>query len=57
MQKQTRGSRTRALILQTGLKMWENNPDSVNAHAIAKKIEMTHGSVMYHFPEGVKTLA
>lgn len=34
--------------------MWKKNPDSVNAHAIAKQINMTHGSVMYHFPYGVK---
>lgn len=48
------GQETRAKILETGLQMWLKNPDSVTANAIAKNLEITHGAVLYHFPNGVK---
>lgn len=46
---------TKKLILDTGLSLWKENPDSVTARNIARKINMTHGTVGYHFPEGVKS--
>lgn len=45
---------TKEDILSTGVSMWLENPMTVNAHAIAKKMGMTHGAVMYHFPDGVR---
>lgn len=45
---------TRERILNTGLKMWLKDPQSVSANGIANKIGMTHATVLYHFPEGVK---
>lgn len=50
----TRGDKTKLLILKTGLQMWKENPTSVNAYSISKRIKMTHGSIMYHFPYGVR---
>lgn len=34
--------------------MWLENPDSVTANGIAKRIGLTHATILYHFPEGVK---
>lgn len=45
---------TKTKILKTGLKMWLENPDSVTANGIASRIGMTHATILYHFPEGVK---
>ena len=41
---------TKSKILDKGVEMWLEDPSSVNAHAIARKIEMTHGAILYHFP-------
>jgi hypothetical protein len=49
-----RGNITRYKILKTGLEMWEKDPSSVNAHAISKNMNIVHGTVMYHFPDGVR---
>lgn len=49
-----RGNLTREKILKTGLEMWEKDPSSVNAHAISKCMGIVHGTVMYHFPDGVR---
>jgi AcrR family transcriptional regulator len=49
-----RGTITKENILKTGLKMWIENPDHVSANGIANRIGMAHGTVLYHFPEGVK---
>ena len=54
MKKQNRGDSTRTRILKAGIRMWKKDPASVNAHAISKYIGMTHGTVMYHFPYGVR---
>ena len=45
---------TKRKILNVGIMMWLEDPMTVNAHAIAKRMGMTHGAVLYHFPEGVK---
>lgn len=35
--------------------MWLENPDSVTANGIAKRLGMkSHATVLYHFPHGVK---
>lgn len=47
-------SDTKTKILETGLRMWKEDPASVTALGIAKQIKMVHGSVLYHFPDGVK---
>lgn len=49
-----RGDDTRQKILETGLQMWEENSYSVNAYAIARRLGMVHGTVMYHFPYGIR---
>lgn len=49
-----RGDATKLRILKKGLKMWEKDPQSVNAHAISQQLGMTHGTVAYHFPYGVR---
>lgn len=54
LQVMNRGELTREKILKTGLKMWLNDPSTVTANAIAKKIGMTHATIIYHFPHGVK---
>jgi len=45
---------TKKNILQTGVEMWLENPMSVNAHAIARRMGMTHGAILYHFPISVR---
>ena len=45
---------TKENILNIGVEMWLENPMSVNAHAIARKMGMTHGAILYHFPESVR---
>lgn len=49
-----RGEKTRCAILAKGLEMWIDNPDSVTAHGIATNIGISHATVLYHFPDGVK---
>jgi len=49
-----RGEQTKKKILEMGLKMWLENPNSVNSHAISKRIGMTHASIIYHYPYGVR---
>lgn len=49
-----RGGDTKLKILKKGLKMWEKDPASVNAHAISKQLGIVHGTVLYHFPYGVR---
>lgn len=36
-------------ILDTGLKLWRKNPNSVSARGIGAIIGMTHSAVLYHF--------
>ena len=45
---------TRKNILKTGVEMWLEDPMSVNAHAIARRMKMTHGAILYHFPDSVR---
>lgn len=54
MNNDTRGDRTRSKILGTGLEMWLENPESVTANGIATRLDMSHGTILYHFPDGVK---
>ncbi len=44
----------REIILKTGIKAWLKDPESVTASNVARMCGMTHGSVLYHFPYGVK---
>lgn len=48
------GKVTRLKILKKGLKMWEKDPMSVNAHKISQELDIVHGTVLYHFPYGVR---
>jgi hypothetical protein len=34
--------------------MWLQNPSSVTAHGIAIQLGIVHGTVLYHFPYGVR---
>lgn len=45
---------TKNRILEAGIALWLENPKKVNATCIAKAIGLTHGAVLYHFPNGVK---
>lgn len=45
---------TKERILEAGIKIWLRNPLSVNAYAIAREMQIVHGTVLYHFPEGVR---
>lgn len=45
---------TKEKILNEGIKMWLENYMSVNANAIARRLGVTHGTVLYHFPLGVR---
>ena len=49
MDDQTHGQRTRAAILATGLVLWRDDPMSVSARKIAKRLGITHGAVLYYF--------
>lgn len=49
-----RGNKTKDRILQAGIEMWLKDSSSVSANAISKHCKITHGTVLYHFPEGVK---
>ena len=44
-QMESKGEKTRELILQTGLKLW---PD-VTPSSIAAELGITHAAVIYHF--------
>jgi AcrR family transcriptional regulator len=46
-----RGDKTKRKILDAGLKLWRDDPRSVNFRNIAEKINMTHPAVLYHFGE------
>lgn len=41
-------------ILNTGVEMWLENPASVTASGIARRLGKTHAAILYHFPYGVK---
>lgn len=45
---------TKDKILNAGIDMWLENPLSVTANGIASKIGLTHGTVLYNFPNGVR---
>jgi AcrR family transcriptional regulator len=45
---------TKERILEAGIALWLENPKKVNATSIGKHIGLTHGAVLYHFPNGVK---
>lgn len=45
MKKQ--GEQTRESILETGLKLWPN----VTPTSIANTLNISHGTVIYHFPD------
>lgn len=48
------GERTCLKILKTGLRLWSKNPESVTALGIANTLKISHATVLYHFPYGVK---
>ena len=47
---------TKTRILEMGLRLWCVDPSYVTARRIAKEIDMTHGTVLYHFPRGERSL-
>ena len=42
------------IILDAGVKIWHDDPLKVTARNVAKAINMQHGTVLYHFPEGIR---
>lgn len=44
--KQSHGDKTKEKILKVGVKLWPH----VSPTAIARELQMTHPSVLYHFP-------
>lgn len=45
------GDKVKQMILDAGLILWANDPTSVSAREIGRKIKMTHANVLYHFPD------
>ena len=39
-----------------GMTLWRVDPAYVTARRIAKELNMSHGSVCYHFPRGERSL-
>lgn len=56
MNNNEQGTRTRRAILDMGLTLWRVDPSYVTARRIARELDMTHGSVCYHFPHGQQRL-
>jgi AcrR family transcriptional regulator len=48
------GAGVKEQILETGMRLWEENPETFNTVNVAKALGMTHGNVFYHFPTGLK---
>lgn len=46
---ETHGARIRTLILETGAKLWRDDPAKVTSRKIASILKMSHGGVLYHF--------
>ena len=46
----TAGERTKLAILEMGVRLWRIDPAYVTARRIASELQMTHGTVQYHFP-------
>ncbi len=46
---QSHGERVKAAILTTGLALWRENAGSVSARRIAKRLNITHAAVLYHY--------
>lgn len=45
----SKGARTKQSILEVGLQVWRERPDKVNAKYIASMVDVTHGTVSYHY--------
>lgn len=43
------GDRIKLKILETGLRLWCDNPRLVTARRIAVELNMVHSAVLYHF--------
>ena len=52
----TAGELTKRRILEMGLTLWRVDPAYVTARRIAKELNMSHGTVCYHFPRGERSL-
>lgn len=52
----TAGELTKRRILEMGMTLWRVDPAYVTARRIAKELNMSHGSVCYHFPRGERSL-
>lgn len=48
-------SDTKTRILETGLRLWRAD-QPITARRIARELDMTHGTVVYHFSRGDKSL-
>lgn len=44
----------RQKILETGVKIWRTDPSGVTARNIARKLNMSHTGVLYHFDGDLK---
>ncbi len=49
-----RSAATQQKILNAGISLWMKDPLSVNASAIARRIKMTHATVLYHYGNNIK---
>jgi AcrR family transcriptional regulator len=45
----THSERVKARILAAGLDLWSFDPASVSARRIGKRLDMTHGAILYHY--------
>lgn len=45
----THGERRRGEILDTGLRLWRDDPASVSARRIGKELGITHTAVLHYF--------
>lgn len=46
------GERRKAQILEAALQLWRNNNTVPTARLIAKSMDMTHTTILYHFKDG-----
>lgn len=44
----------RLKILQAGVALWHEDPMKVTARSVAKAVDMTHATIIYHFRNGIR---
>jgi len=48
------GNDVKNKILNTALKMWEQDHNNLTVMGVAKALGMNHANIYHHFPEGLK---